>query len=272
MLLSPSRADCIVFSVDGVLVDGAGVSAALSRTLSLSWSELLKREASEAVDAAPYLQAARRHNIFGSRGDIAWALLSLAMKSERQHLAEALPAPEKWEARLIAAEDGRGMDDFTSMISAADCRTIVALYNDIYFGPTDGKAPLLEDLPEGACVLERPLFSPRWDKLPLPAGICTSRDRDELDCALRTLGWQDLPKERCITSEIARKPDAAGLENFCRSLGCRWPLYLGSLPADLELMENFGRGDFISVGTQINHNVVKFPSAADALRAILGVV
>ena len=69
MLLSPSRADCIVFSVDGVLVDGAGVSAALSRTLSLSWSELLKREASEAVDAAPYLQAARRHNIFASRGE-----------------------------------------------------------------------------------------------------------------------------------------------------------------------------------------------------------
>lgn len=272
MLLSPSRADCIIFSVDGVLVDGAGISAALSRALSLSWNEVLKREASEAVDAAPYLQAARRHNIFGSRGDIAWALLSLAVQSGQHSLAEALPAPEEWEARLTAAESGHGMETFTSALSGADCRTIAAIYNEIYFGPADGKEPVLEDLPKGAWVLERPLFPTRWDQLPLPVGICTSRDRDELNCALRTLGWQDLPKERCISSDTARKTDAAGLENLCRSLGCRWPLYLGTLPAELELMESFGRGDFISVGIQLNHNIIKFPSAADALRAILGVV
>ena len=111
----------------------------------------------------------------------------------------------------------------------------------------------------------KPLFGGRWDKLPLPAGVVSSLSREETATVLKSLGWDDLPSSRIAGGENA-------LESLCRSLGCRWPLVLGSTSAMQEMTARLGRGDFVAVGHSSASTLIRFSSAADALRAILGVV
>ena len=113
--------------------------------------------------------------------------------------------------------------------------------------------------------VSKPLYSGRWDKLPLPAGVVSSLSREETAEALKSLGWNDLPASRISSG-------ANALESLCRSLGCRWPLVLGSSLSAQEMTDRLGRGDFVAVGAASANTLIRFPSAADALRAILGVV
>ena len=111
----------------------------------------------------------------------------------------------------------------------------------------------------------KPLYAGRWDKLPLPAGVVSSLSREETATVLKSLGWDDLPSSRIAGGENA-------LESLCRSLGCRWPLVLGSTSAMQEMTARLGRGDFVAVGHSTAPTLIRFSSAADALRAILGIV
>ncbi|MBQ9422885.1 MAG: hypothetical protein IJU32_04845 [Pyramidobacter sp.] len=111
----------------------------------------------------------------------------------------------------------------------------------------------------------KPLFGGRWDKLPLPVGVASSLSREETADALKTLGWDDLPASHAAGGENA-------LESLCRSLGCRWPLVLGSSQRLQDMTARLGRGDFVAVGHSSASTLIRFSSAADALRAILGVV
>lgn len=111
----------------------------------------------------------------------------------------------------------------------------------------------------------KPLYTGRWDKLPLPAGVVSSLSREETATVLKSLGWDDLPASHVAGGENA-------LESLCRSLGCRWPLVLGSTSAMQEMTARLGRGDFVAVGHSSAPTLIRFSSAADALRAILGIV
>ncbi len=108
------------------------------------------------------------------------------------------------------------------------------------------------------------LYAGRWDKLPLPAGVVTALDREKADKALAALKWTNGP--------VGRAVDAPALDSICRALGARRPLLLGASAASRDALAAFGRGDFVAVGYGVPGCPVRFTSAADALRAILGVV
>ena len=109
------------------------------------------------------------------------------------------------------------------------------------------------------------LYAGRWDKLPLPAAVVSSLDRETAGVALKALGWDDLPASRLCLGEGA-------LESACRSLGCRWPLVLASSPSVRDMAVRLDRGDFVAVGQGLSDCPIRFSGVADALRAILGIV
>ena len=267
MLLSPSRADCIVFGVDGVLVDGgaAELSAAAS-CLSLCWDETLKLGGGQPPDLSPYIAAAEKSLVLSSAGDVVWGLLAVAAVSGKNDLAEALPSVQAWE-RILKTASEPSESGFFSARAVIDRIAVNSLYWQIYNAPAKFNAEGIK-VSGGAAALEKRLFKRRWDQLPMRVGIFTTRPESGLKAALTTLEWEDFPREQMFFGQTT--PD--GIETFCRSRGCSWPLCIGGAPAELHLMEQYGKGDFIVIGGAMNADSPHFSSAADALRAILGVV
>ncbi|MBQ8091541.1 MAG: hypothetical protein IJ233_12440 [Pyramidobacter sp.] len=109
------------------------------------------------------------------------------------------------------------------------------------------------------------LYTGRWDKLPLPVGVVSRLGREETAAGLKAIGWEDLPASHVASGDGA-------LESLCRSFGCRWPLVLGSSAQCQETAVRFGHGDFVAIGQGDAKTLIRFSSAADALRAILGVL
>lgn len=277
-LLSPSRADCIIFDVDGVLVNGTvSFRAVVSQSVPLYWSDVMGLDANCAVDAGEHYMAAKLYDSYNNDYDLAWALLSLAAASGEKKLSAAFPTFDAWQKALAeAGKDGLAWFARTCG-SAVDRQVLQGVCMEVYFGSDDAQekksfSGLLKKRVEGCRKLEKSLFPIRWDKLPLPVGIYSGRYRNEMRAAMEVLGWQDFPRDRIVSVEMCRKPDPAGLEYLCDTMNCRWPLYLGDAESDRMLMANFGRGDFIAVGSLLKNTVIRFPSAADALRAVLGVV
>ena len=124
-------------------------------------------------------------------------------------------------------------------------------------------APHADDAEEQAGA--KALYTTRWDKLPLPVAVLSSHDRETANAALKVVGWDDLPASRLCLGDGA-------LESACRSLGCRWPLVLASSPAVRDMAVRLGRGDFVAISRELSDCIIRFSSAADALRAILGIV
>ncbi len=268
MLLSPSRADCIVFGVDGVLVDGsAAFASAAAQCLSVCRGGSA-RPAEPLPDLAPYCATAQSYGFFETFGDVVWALLSLAAKSGRDELADALPSLRGWEAELDAALADGGLAHFDP--APVDRGTVSAIFSELYYGSGAVKSSLLKEPAEGTRRLEKGLFKTKWDSLPFPVGIFTARGKNGFQSALDALEWQNFPRSHAVFGASER--DVKSLESLCRAMNARWPLFLGSSPAEFQLMSDFGRGDFIAVGNRLKNNVIRFSSAADALRAILGVV
>ncbi len=280
MLLTPCRADCIIFGLDGVLLDVfAAYSAAAGQCLVHCWNEATGSEVTEEnvfgngalpLDLSVYCRAAQSSGCFESLGDAVWALLSLAFCRNPKDLSSALPSLYVWRSELEAAQKS-GIDRFAQGAPVPRER-VVGIFNELYFGTEGGESSLLGRPAEGARRLEKSLFPTRWDKLQLPVGICTPRAKDDLEVALVTLGWEDFPRNCTVTGEDFYKPNGGAIESLCRALGGSQPLYLGSAQAEFDLMNRYGRGDFLAVGTDIKNSAVRFHSAADALRALLGVV
>ena len=108
------------------------------------------------------------------------------------------------------------------------------------------------------------LYAGRWDKLPLPVGVVSSGSREEMERVLAAIGWEDLPASHAANG-------GNSLEAVCKALGCTSPLVLGATSAMRETAARNERADFVAIGREIN-DCPRFTSAADALRAILGVV
>lgn len=241
MLISPSRADCIIFS-DDALVDG---SAAFTDAASKALARCLGDVALD--DLSSYLCAAADAGL--TRIEIVRALLSGVRRN-----GGSLPAPSVWERNLSSA---------VVALSAEELRAVEKAYTEAYFGT--GNVPPAE----ASSLLEKPLYRKRWDALPFPVGIMTRRSADELSPALNVLGWHDFPKNRIISS--TRSAEGSTIESLCRSMNTKWPFFLLANHADLRLAETLGRGDLIAVG-HLTHADIRFASAADAIRAILGII
>lgn len=113
------------------------------------------------------------------------------------------------------------------------------------------------------------LPAPRWDKLPVPVGVITSLSREKAAEYLTAIGWNDLPPGRLVCA--APSSGANPLETLCRALGGSWPLVLGATPSSLDMTVRLGRGDFAGIGKGVVGCPIRFTSASDAIRAILGV-
>ena len=267
MLLSPSRADCIIFSMDRVLVSTNGLAAALSQTAASTLKSFSSSETEENgaghpdFDGRPYLDAAWTCPLIGRAADAAWALLLCAAGCGRKNAPLRLPSLEEW-SRFLRDASRKGSLDPLPPLSAADRKNVLALFRERYLGPNG----------QGTAELDAPLFKNDWRKLPLPPGIYTRRSREEVSLLLKKLQWEDFPQDRIVTCDDFRKPDPAGIDAICRSFGGRWPLFLGSSDDDALALSRFGAGDFIAVGKNPQDCAARFSSAADALRAILGVI
>ncbi len=270
MLLTPCRADCIIFGLEGVLIDiFAAFSAAAEQCLAICWKEVTGN-ATVSPDLSLHCRAAYSSGCFETFGDAVWALLSVAFSRNQTDLNAALPSLYIWKTELEATQRN-GIERFEQN-APVDRERVIGLFNELYFGTEGGESSLLGKPTKGARFLEKPLLTTRWDRLQLPVGICTPREKDDLEAALTTLGWEDFSRNCAVTGEDFYKPNGGAIDALCRALGASRPLYLGSTPAEYELMTKWGRGDFLAVGSGIKNCSVRFHSAADALRALLGVV
>ncbi|MGI6075219.1 MAG: hypothetical protein ACOYD9_02465 [Pyramidobacter sp.] len=268
MLLSPSRADCIVFGVDGVLVDGSeALPAAAATCLSLCWGEKLKLGDGQSPDLTPYVRLAQDSRALNTPGDVVWGLLALSAASGKSGLAEALPSAATWERTLKTAAEPSGSGFFASR-AVMDRAAVNDLYWQIYTAPATFNDEGIK-VGGGIAGLEKPLFTRRWDQLSLPVGIFTTRSRSGLAAALATLGWEDFPMDRALFGQTS----SSDIDSLCRAGNASWPLCIGAnASAESRLMERYGKGDFIVIGTETSTDTPHFSSTADALRAILGVV
>ena len=245
MLLTPSRADMIIFGIDNVLTDPKDAYAAtISRCVGACRSELLKSE-SEEIDTSEHFKAA--YGRVRDCADIAWLLL-LSMTEDG-----SLPSVPDWLGTVERfSADGTVPDSALSVERAS----VAKVFSEIYSAG------------DGASSLEKPLFRKKWSELRLPVAVCTPRGKRAAMSALSAVGWGDFPASRIIYGD-AYKPSS--IASLCAKSGCTWPLYLGALPSDRSLAAAYGKGDFITIGNIITPSAIRFSSAADALRAILGV-
>lgn len=255
MLLSPSRADCIIFGIDNVLTDStAAYSAAIARCVASLWSEMNESKPEEEINAEQYYKAA-----FGKLyyGDVAWALLSAMLKNGAKTANEALPTLTEWEDMLAKAQrDGLA----TLSVPSLNRDIIAKRCSEFYIGSSD----------DGTCTLEKPIFHKMWNTLTMPVLVCTPRPKNEALYALSAIGWGSLPQACVVCGDAYGKKGV--IENICSKIGCDWPLYIGALPSDQKLALEYAKGDFITIGNGISASVIRFLSAADAIRAILGIV
>ncbi len=275
MLLTPCRADCIIFGLEGVLIDVFGAySAAAEQCFVHCWNEATGNETvaegAVAPDLSLHCRAAYSSGCFETFGDAVWALLSVAFRRNQEDLTSALPSLYIWKTELESAQR-RGIERFEGGAPVGRER-VTGIFNELYFGTEGGESSLLGKPAKGARHLEKPLLTTRWDRLQLPVGICTPREKGDFEAALVTLGWEDFPRNCAVTGEDFYKPNGGAIDTLCRALGSSRPLYLGSTTAEFELMNKWGHGDFLAVGSGIKDCTVRFHSAADALRALLGVV
>lgn len=252
--------DCLIFDVDGVLIDGL-----------LSFPEMIRivfeeewRGAGLIFDRPAYdleLNAVfKLHGAFNDDYDIAWTLLNIA-RSRGCSVSEALPTPE--ELRELIAPCG---DDCVTWLRANFEETfsrkdVIPHCEAVYFG--DGRP--------GCWTLETPLVTTRWDAMPLPAYVFTGRNTREWRLAQRTLGWEDMPDERVVNKDSGVvKPSPDGLDIICRRFGYERPLFFGDTESDARSHRAFKRGWFAAIGGLLKEEPLSFASVREAMAELLG--
>jgi phosphoglycolate phosphatase-like HAD superfamily hydrolase len=253
--------DCIVFDVDGVLVDSKTSYQEVVRLLvEREWEK-----AGHVLDAEGYSPemncVLKNHGSFNDDYDITWALLNIAFASGCEKLSKALPPPEKMRG-MLAPYRGECAGWLPKIARIKfDIATVRMWGQELYAGT--------EDEP-GQWTSDRPMLASDWKSLPLPAYIYTGRDLKEWRLAQKTLSWLDFPDERVIQVDMGiKKPSAEGLEYICRKFGHERPVYFGDTAGDKMSHDEFGRGWFAAIGDMIPDADVRFPDVKTALRAVL---
>jgi phosphoglycolate phosphatase-like HAD superfamily hydrolase len=253
--------DCIVFDVDGVLVNSKTSYQEVIRMLvEREW-----KKAGFLVDAAGYSPemngVLKNHGSFNDDYDIAWTLLNIAFASGSEKLSEALPPPVKM-AEILAPYKGECAGWIPKLAGIRfDIAAVRIWGQELYIG--SGGEP-------GRWTSDRPALTADWKRLPLPAYVYTGRDLKEWRLAKKTLSWPDFPDERAVQTDMGiKKPSAKGLEYICREFGRERPVYFGDTAADKMSHDEFGRGWFAAIGDSIPDAEMKFPDVKTALRVVL---
>jgi phosphoglycolate phosphatase-like HAD superfamily hydrolase len=253
--------DCIVFDVDGVLVESrASYQEVIRGIVEREW-----KKAGLIVDTAGYSSAMndvmKNHGSFNDDYDIAWALLNIAFASGSEKLSESLPLPGKM-GEMLAPYKGECADWIPELAPIRfDIATVRIWGQELYAGT--------EDEP-GRWISDKPMIEADWRRLPLPAYIYTGRYAAEWRLAQHTLSWLDFPDERVVVIDMGiKKPSARGLEYICRKFGHERPVYFGDTAGDKLSHDEFGRGWFVAIGERIPDARVRFPDVKTALRVIL---
>ncbi|MDR3163990.1 MAG: HAD family hydrolase [Synergistaceae bacterium] len=253
--------DCIVFDVDGVLVESrTSYQEVIRRVVEREW-EKTGRNADKAGYSPELNYVMKNHGSFNDDYDIIWALLNIAFASEREKLSEALPPPGEMR-EMFAPYKGECAAWIPKLARIKfDIAAVRIWGQEIYAG--DGDEP-------GLWTLDRPMLAVDWKRLPLPACVYTGRDLKEWRLAQKTLSWRDFPDERAVRVDMGiKKPSAKGLEYFCRKFGHERPIYFGDTAGDKLSYEEFGRGWFAAIGDTIPDAGMRFPDVKTALRTIL---
>lgn len=276
-ILSPLKADCIIFDVDGVLMDtGKSFPEVIRESIPRVWEHILGRDRDSSPFTVRHFEVSKRYPFLNDDYDICWAILSVAASKGKDSLDQSFPTPWEWEEHLKAAEASDlpflswVKEAFGDLLPYDQTRKIC---EELYFGEEKTmellkRKPAFEGDP-GFWRQEKPLFARHWKKIPLPVGIYTGRSRRELSLALAALGWEDLPSDRSVCSDDGiKKPSPGGLETICHRLGTSWPLYFGDTASDRAALRALGRGDFIAIGNILKDSEFRFSKVDDAIRAL----
>ena len=202
-----TKADIIVFDVDGVLVDASrSYPRVIARSLLWAWIRVLGRIPDCEGFTYEHFAASKTHPAFNDDYDIAWAFINCTAASSFPSLADSLPSPPEWREKIEGCRDGdiEGWvrRSFGERVPRAAVRKVC---EEMYFGCDEyealGETPLYTTRRGGLWEEETSLVSFHWSDLPVVSAIYTGRPRSELSLALKLIGWTDFPGDLTITPD-----------------------------------------------------------------------
>lgn len=232
--------DCLIFDVDGVLID-----------VRMSFPELIRAAVECEWSGAGFVSdedgysdglnsVLKRHGSFNDDYDIAWILLNICAASGREKLSEALPLPGELE-KIISSCGGDCVAWARASFPEKFGRGAI---REACFRNYEGGGGM-----SGAYLAETPMLKAHWSALPLPAYVYTGRDKNEWRLAKKTLGWEDFPDARAVTIDSGMmKPSPDGILHICAAFGHKAPLFFGDTMSDRMALESSGRGRFVAIG------------------------
>jgi phosphoglycolate phosphatase-like HAD superfamily hydrolase len=262
-----SEYDCLIFDVDGVLIDSSGsYPEMIRRTVEAEW-----KAAGFTADAPGYskeLNAVfKRHGGFNDDSHIAWVLLNIMASgntgSGSGRLRDCIPSPAELEGIISSC----GVDSAKRWLTANyeerfPLDRVAETCMNIYYG--NGAEP-------GVRVMERPMIRSHWSEFPLPAYVFTGRGASEWEFAKDILSWNDFPNARIVSSDSGiLKPSPDGLELICKNFGHKRPIFFGDTTSDMMSFKAFGRGKFVAIGQILRKWDPNFPCVGDAMLNLFG--
>ena len=248
--------DCLIFDVDGVLMDADDSFPEMIRlVVEQEWGK-----AGFVSDSRGYTSShnsvLKRHGAFNDDYDIAWMLLNISA-SRGVRLSLSLPAPEELSEIISSCKDDCTVwlkENFHEMFERSYIRDVCS---GIYFGCDDIR---------GTYALEKPLMQTHWRNLPLPVYIYTGRNEREWRLAQEMLGWGDLPDDRVVHSDSGMyKPSPDGLIFICDNFNHECPVFFGDTASDIKAYRAFGRGWFAAIGPILEEAEHRFSDVNEAL-------
>jgi len=236
--------DAVIFDVDGVLVDVSRSYEQVVKSVVLLFLRLKGRKVD--FDHRAFVASAKETPYFNDDYDLAFVAFHHLATSGRPDLGS-------WRERLKAFHGAPTEAELIPLGEevGVDYRLFRRTCFEVYFG-----GETLEELKgwrqqvarnrRGFWELESPLVGFHHSRVKVPVGLFTGRDRDEVELALRKLGWQDLDRSRVYAlGDGEPKPSPEGLFRLSRTMGFENPLYLGDSASDERALSLFGRGSFV---------------------------
>ncbi|MDR3254045.1 MAG: HAD family hydrolase [Synergistaceae bacterium] len=262
--------DCLIFDVDGVLIEA-----------DKSFPEMIRAVVEDLWHGAGFVAESpgysaelnyvfKRHGSFNDDYDIAWSLLNIMAfrsgtnrRGENGKRSPEFPLSPEELGDIISRCAGDCVEWMRSAFPERFGREHVReMCVRTYFGLEEQK---------GMYAIETPLLRSHWRSLPLPAYIYTGRNGAEWGLAKEILSWEDFPDERVIGFDSGiRKPSPRGLFSLCDAFGHERPMFFGDTASDRKAWEAFGKGHFVAIGDILRDDKPNFANVEDALFCILG--
>lgn len=219
--------DCLIFDVDGVLLDtSASFPEVIKICIKQMWEDRGGTCSSDTYPAG-INDVLKLHGAFNDDYDIAWTMLNICADAAHGcfgDIAEAMPSPERLSEMISeCAEDSVAWTEQNYKLRF-DRMSVRRACEDLYFG-ADGRRGIYE--------IETPMLDLHWSKLVRPAFIYTGRDLREWRAAASLLKWEDMPIERVIHRDTGMtKPSPSGIDHICRTFSKSSPVMFGDSMSD----------------------------------------